>query len=261
MSHFLATAIFEVRASSREAADRAATEVFQELHHPRVRYREHNTSGGLGPVHPEEDRFFTVIGDFDVDAPTEEKADDLVEETLDTLSTDSVQYLTHGLVEGEQGGRVEKGEREERPTKRRVERKEERAVESPPEKKEVAEAAAGGEAKESPVPSPETIPPPAAPEPAHPPLFSPIRITLTVTLQASELARAADGAILPDEEALVTRAIEEVRQRYPEIPTHLSPQSSFFLGSGGERLVTLTWEYEVPLPSSSSESQAASSGS
>jgi hypothetical protein len=258
MPHFLATAVFEVRASSQEAADRAAAEVLQELHHPRVRYLEHNISGSLGSAYPGKDLFFAVIGDFDVDAPTEERADDLVKETLDALSTDFVQYLTHGLVEGGQGGRAEKEGREERPAKRRGERKEDHAVETPPEKQEVAGAAAKGGMEELPVPHPEAVSPPVVPEPAHPPLFPSIRISLTVTLQTSELARASDSAVLPDEEALIMRAIEEARPRYPEIPTHLSPQSSFSPGSGEQRLVTLIWEYEVPLPSSSSESQAAS---
>jgi len=258
MLHFLVTAIFEVRASSREAADHAATGVLQELRHPRIRYLEHNVSGSLGPARPGEDQFFTIIGDFDIDAPTTEKADDLVEETFNTLSTDFVQYLTHGLMEGEQGDQVEKEQKEEKPVRRRAERKERPVVKSPAEKKEVVETAAEEETKESPIPSPETSPSPAAPEPVQPPLFSPIRTTITITLQASELSRATDGAMLPDEEALLARAIEEARQRYPEIPSHLSPQSSFSPGSGEERLVTLTWKYEVP-PSASPENQTASS--
>ena len=261
MLHFFATAVFEVRAPSREAADRAATAVFQELRHPHVRYREHNISGSLGPVHPRKDLFFTVIGDFDVDAPTEDKASNMVEETLDALSTDAVQYLTHGLVEGEQRGRVEKEGREERPARRKVERKEEHTVEAPPKEKEVVEAAAEEGAKEPFIPSPKTVPPPVVPEPVHPPLFSPMRVTVTVTLQASELAPSPEGDTSLDEEVLAARAMEEARQRYPEIPAHLSPQCSFSPAFAGERLITLTWEYEVPLPSSSPESKATSSGS
>jgi hypothetical protein len=222
------------------------------LHHPRVRYLEHSVSGNLGSAHSGEDLFFTVIGDFDVDASTADKAGDLIEEALDTLSTDSVQYLTHGLVEGEQRDRVERGEG--RPVRRRTERKKEPAVESSPKEEEVAEAAAEEVAeaaaeevtKEASVPGSEALSPSASLEPTPQPLSSSIRTTLTVSIHTSELSHVADGATVPDEETLVAQAIEEVRQRYPEIPSHISPQSSFSRSSGEGGVITLTWEYEVP---------------
>ena len=125
-----------------------------------------------------------------------------------------------------------------------------------------AEVAVEEETREAPTPGPETIPLTETlaetPEPVPQPLFSPIRAAITVTLQTSELSRAADGATVLDEETLAARAIAEARQRYPEIPADLSPQSSFSRGSGEEEVITLTWEYEVPLSTSSGDQPVSS---
>ncbi len=221
MPYFLATAVFEVRAPSREEADREAKEVLDGLRHARVSYLEHTLAGSLGPSRSGEEQFFTLLGDFSVEAASEEKADALLEEVLDALSTDSVQYLTHGLAEAEP--RVEK--RQEREKAEEV---------SPEEEKKVV----------APAPVEEVFPPE---EPLRPPPRPSMRVTFTVTLESSELAFSSDTSL--DEEALTQRAIEEARKRYPHIPPDLLPRSFLSSGTGGDKLITLVWEYEASFAS------------
>lgn len=107
MPHFHATAVFEARGASLEETDQRAATLFKTLRNPRVRYYEHDTSGGFGPYPPSKALYFTVIADFDVEAQSEERATDVVEEVLDAFSPDDIQYLTHGLTPGEQRVNVE----------------------------------------------------------------------------------------------------------------------------------------------------------
>ena len=90
MPYFHATAVFEPRGASVEEADRTAAAFFKTIRHPRVRYYEHDTSGGLGTSQKTDSPYFTVIADFDVEAGNEESATDIVEEVLDALSTATV---------------------------------------------------------------------------------------------------------------------------------------------------------------------------
>lgn len=121
MPYFHATAVFESRGTSLEEAERAAAALFASLRHPRVHYYEHDTGGGLGPYPPAKSVYFTTIADFDVDAYTEEKAVDIVEEVLDTLSDEEVQYLGHGVVPGSQ--RVQPAQRTQPEDERKTEQK------------------------------------------------------------------------------------------------------------------------------------------
>src|SRR5713226_5612795 len=107
MPYFHAIAVFEACGSSSAEADRAAAALFKTVRHPRVRYYEHDTSGGLGPSPKTAPLSFTVIADFDVEAGNEESAADIVEEILDSLSTEAIQYFAHGITAGEQRVRPE----------------------------------------------------------------------------------------------------------------------------------------------------------
>src|SRR5262245_25272646 len=107
MPYFHATAVFEAWGSSPEEADRTATALFKTIRHPRVRYYEHDTSGGISTLPTSDSLYFTVIADFDVEAGNEESATDIVEEVLDFLSNETVHYFTHGITSGEQRVRPE----------------------------------------------------------------------------------------------------------------------------------------------------------
>jgi hypothetical protein len=100
MPYFHAIALFEARGSSLEEVERAALSLLTSLVHQRMRYYEHETIGGIGP--PGTALHCTVFADFDVEAQTEERAAELVEDVLDASSTDDMQYFAHGLVLGEQ---------------------------------------------------------------------------------------------------------------------------------------------------------------
>jgi len=107
MPYFHATAVFEARGASLEETDQRAATLFRTLRNPRVRYYEHDTSGGVGPYPQSKALYFTVIADFDVESQSEERASDVVDEVLDALSPDDMQYLAHGLAPGEQRVNVE----------------------------------------------------------------------------------------------------------------------------------------------------------
>lgn len=116
MAYFHVTAVFETRGASQEDADRTAEATVKSVHHPRVYFYEHDTSGGLGPFPPGKALYFTTIAEFDVEASTEEQAGELADEVLDALSTKDVQYLGLGVVPGSQRVSVEQRRaREERP--------------------------------------------------------------------------------------------------------------------------------------------------
>jgi hypothetical protein len=102
MAYFHVTAVFETRGASQEEADRAAVAVFTSMRHPRVHFYEHDTNGGIGPFPPGKSLYFTTIAEFDVEASREEQAGEVAEEILDSLSTESAQYLGLGVVPGSQ---------------------------------------------------------------------------------------------------------------------------------------------------------------
>ena len=100
MPYFHAVALFEGRGSSFDETDQAVAALLASISHRRLRYYEHETTEG-----PHSDRtaaYFVIFADFDVEAYTEEKASDLVDEVLDAVSTDDIQYFSHGLLSGEQ---------------------------------------------------------------------------------------------------------------------------------------------------------------
>jgi hypothetical protein len=310
MPYFHATAVFEARGSSPEEADRTATALFKTIRHPRIRYYEHDTSGGISTAPQSDSLYFTVIADFDVEAGNEESATDLVEEVFDFLSNETVHYFTHGITSGEQRVRpepraqhraerppareaqAEQGDREERGGRKRGTRgrgrrrggareaeeireeepegvltsslPEERADSSQEERVEtsVATVALSPEVSEEGTTTVEVrvqTPEPPLPTPATveaEPLLSPPRssaamhVTLTVTLHASELALPTNGSTLPEQSELSGLAMAEARRRHPELPAESIPECKVASLPWGDTLLTLTWHYDVPVPSS-----------
>ena len=302
MPYFHAIAVFEACGSSSAEADRAAAALFKTVRHPRVRYYEHDTSGGLGPSPKTAPLSFTVIADFDVEAGNEESAADIVEEILDSLSTEAIQYFAHGITAGEQRVRpeqraqhaaepapereahLERGDREERGGRKRGLRGRGRrrggAREAEGARAEESEVVLTPLPQEEPVaistqteaPPPETpreesavvearmqereLPPPLAEtvevESSLPPPRSSaaMRVTLTVTLHASELPLLTNGSALPEQQELLRMATAEARRRHPELPAEVTPECEVVSLPWGDTLLALTWHYDVPVPSS-----------
>jgi hypothetical protein len=80
--------------------DQAVASLLASISHRRLRCYEHETTEG--PRSDGTAAYFVIFADFDVEAYTEEKAADLVDEVLDAVSTDDIQYFSHGLLPGEQ---------------------------------------------------------------------------------------------------------------------------------------------------------------
>jgi hypothetical protein len=304
MPYFHVIAVFEARGFALEETDRAAAALFKTLRHQRVRYYEHDTTGGLGPYGPSSALYFAVTADFDVEAPNEERANEITEEVLDALATDEIQYLAHGVTSGEQRVRPEKrAEREpereispeseaaeEQGAKRRRPRRRGRGRGVEPEMEEAAEetfqeplTGIPGEEAAAEHPGPvrpslqeeetearsakemegrEEQPPLAAVEPvvsesvppAPPPRSSAsMRVTLAVTFRASELTQLTNGVWVSDRQELVTLATTESRRRHPELPADVAPEPEFSSLPQGDTLLTLTWHYDVPVPSAAEE--------
>jgi hypothetical protein len=100
----------------------------------------------------------------------------------------------------------------------------------------------------------EVLPPASEPvtleTPPPPPRSSPaMRVTLSVALHASELALPANGSVLPDREELFTLATAEARRRHPELPADITPTYEVVSQPWGDTVLTLTWQYDVPVPS------------
>src|SRR5215475_11139068 len=112
MPYFHAIAVFEATGDSLEEADRHAAALFRSLRHQRVSYYEHDAAPAAGPYPPAKTLYFSIIADFDVDAPSEERAGEIAEEALEALASDDVQYVAFGLTAGEQ--RVRPGRKAQR---------------------------------------------------------------------------------------------------------------------------------------------------
>ena len=99
-----------------------------------------------------------------------------------------------------------------------------------------------------------------ASEPSAPPPRSShaMQVTVTVKLRASELQDASQDAsndeAPPTPEDLVRMAITEARNRHPEVPADIAPESESTSLSGGDTLLSLTWKYPAPVPSSKEDS-------
>jgi hypothetical protein len=302
MAYFHVTAVFETRGASQEEADRAAVAVLTAVRHPRVRFYEHDTTGGIGPFPPGKSLYFTTIADFDVEASREEQAGEVAEEILDSLSTEAAQYLGLGVVPGSQRvspaqrqareeelpeeseTRTEQEEPEDheakgrRPRGRRRKRGPERETRPIEERYHEEEtpvpvrtlppaipAEVEGVALETPVAPVPVVRPPReerpqtvsiselivdTPPPLPPPRSSALmRVTLTVNLRVSELARLGEGTMNHSE--LIALASEEARRRHPELPADIVPESATSALPAGDTLLMLTWHFDRPIPSAS----------
>ncbi len=324
MPYFHAVALFEGQGSSFDETDQAVASLLASISHGRLRYYEHETTEG-----PSSDRtaaYFVIFADFDVEAHTEEKAADLVDEVLDAVSTDDIQYFSHGLLPGEQRVRSARrasaqedqedqndqndqndqdegrGRRSSRGGRRRGTRGRGRG-----QTDEIASAVTDEtlpDAAEA-----ETVPPVDAPHtdpladeaaptedpivteqsdeqneldahasqdrqldqvdqdeptglieipleldldlPAVPPVrsSSAMQTKTSVTLRASELGLSPNKDTLPGEEELIALATTEARRRHPELPADTAPEAEITTFPWGDAVLTLTWSYDVPVPS------------
>jgi hypothetical protein len=90
--------------------------------------------------------------------------------------------------------------------------------------------------------------------PVPPPRSSAVmRITLAISFRAAELGLPANGNGTLDRDEFLTRAIAEARARHPEVPTDAEPTHEVVVQPWGETVVTLTWAYDVPVPSASED--------
>jgi hypothetical protein len=304
MPYFHVTAVLEACGASQQEADHAAITLLKNIRHPRVLYYEHETSEAIAPSPSAKLRYFTVIADLDVEAPTEENGVDLVEEVLDMLSTDAVQYLAHGITSGERrvpltqqaphevedaaahgayATSEERGEREERGGRKRGSRGRGRKRGGSPEaergREDVVAPVTVAESPEQPAdittriePPPSPAPPagpavaemvasapaPDAPAvtitkiepPASPPRSSAaMHVTLAVTLHASELKLPTNGSMPADQQELLRAATTEARLRHPELPGEVMPDCEVATLPWGDTVLTLTWHYDVRVPS------------
>ena len=88
----------------------------------------------------------------------------------------------------------------------------------------------------------------APPEP--PPRSSAfMRVTLTMSFRAVELGVQANGDGALDQDEFLARAIAEARSRHPEVPADATPTHEVVAQPWGETVLTLTWAYDVPVPS------------
>ncbi len=87
--------------------------------------------------------------------------------------------------------------------------------------------------------------------PAPPPRSSAaMLVTVTVKLRASELKDSLNGEAPSAQQDLIQMAIAEARNRHPEVPADVAPESESTPLPGGDTLLSLTWKYPAPVPSS-----------
>lgn len=96
----------------------------------------------------------------------------------------------------------------------------------------------------SPIEVEEEVPPPPPP----PRSSAAMRVTLIVSLRASEVTQSSEQSGSGDEE-LIALAVAEARRRHPELPTDIAPESVTASLPAGDRLISLTWHYQSPVPS------------
>lgn len=91
------------------------------------------------------------------------------------------------------------------------------------------------------------------PHPPPPRSSEAMRITLALSFRASEFGLQPNGSGAVDREEFLTRALTEARTRHPELPPDLAPVHEVIVQPWGETILTLTWQYDVPVPSASEE--------
>jgi hypothetical protein len=80
-----------------------------------------------------------------------------------------------------------------------------------------------------------------------------MHVTLTMSFRARELGFQANGVGPLDQDEFLSRAIAEARARHPELPVEAAPTHEIVMRPWGESVLTLTWAYDVPVPSASED--------
>ncbi len=228
-----------------------------------------------------------VFVDCDVDAYTEEKALDFANDAFEYISTEACQYLAFGLVPGRQRVQRQREEaseadanergRRRRGTPGRGRRRRDDQERDKETRQETGQAPISqGEAAPPPDSERETPPAPepeipvvevepnavevptelevdieaSGPPPLPPRSSAAMQVTVTVKLRASELKDSLNGEAPSAQQDLVQMAIAEARNRHPEVPADVAPESESTSLPGGDTLLSLTWKYPAPVPSS-----------
>jgi hypothetical protein len=76
-----------------------------------------------------------------------------------------------------------------------------------------------------------------------------MRVTLAVSFHASELGFPQNGSGLSEREELISRGTMEARRRHSELPRDVEPTPEVVIQPWGDVVLTLTWQYDVPVPS------------
>ena len=101
MPHFHAVALFESRGSSFEDMDQTIASLLSSVSHRRLRYYEHETTEGPETPRRTPSILWSLLSSMSRRTPRK-KPQNLVDEVLDDISTEEVQYFTHGLLPGKQ---------------------------------------------------------------------------------------------------------------------------------------------------------------
>ena len=284
MPNFHALAVFEATGPSTEEGQENVSSRVGSISHQRVRYYEHEISEGAdNSLATRAELHCMVFVDCDVDAYTEEKALDFAGDVFDRISTPNYQHLAVGIIPGRPRVRREHQEakseerssetsarkpqrrsreltRKERPRRAEGKTPESRNVRNEPDARVARPTRKTSSSKSADTPSStdaiEEIGVPTELEVdmealtvQTPPARSSTAMLVTVTakLKASEL----DGSAVPEgPSSLVDRAIEEARQRHPEVPREIMPDVKSDSLPAGETLFSITWKYPAPVPSS-----------
>ncbi len=229
-----------------------------------------------------------VFVDCDVDAYTEEKALDFANDAFEYLSTETCQYLAFGLVPGRQrvqrrreeaseADANERGRRRRgtpgRGRRRRDDQERDKETRQETDRAPISQGEAAlpsdsepGKTPPAPEPGiqvvevePDAVEAPTelevdleagGPPPLPPRSSAAMQVTVTVKLRASELKDALNGEAPSAQQDLVQMAIAEARNRHPEVPADVAPESESTPLPGGDTLLSLTWKYPAPVPSS-----------
>ena len=284
MPNFHALAVFEAIGPSTEEIQENVSSRVGAISHQRVRYYEHEISeGGENSSAKRAEIHCMVFVDCDVDAYTEEKALDFAGDVFDRISTPNYQHLAVGIIPGRSRVRRERQEaraeerssetvaskpqrrpsdvnRREKPGRAAPKKPESRGIRNEPEARVARPPTNPSSRKREDRPSPtsviEEIGVPtelevdieALTEQAPPARSSSaMLVTVTAKLKASELEGSNAHE---DVSKLVDRAIEEARQRHPEVPPEIMPEVKSDSLAAGEILFSITWKYPAPVPSS-----------
>jgi len=118
--------------------------------------------------------------------------------------------------------------------------------------RDTATVVTGSQLQAGPAPSQAGVKEEAPPVP--PPRSSALmRVTLAISFRAVELGLQINGDGVLDQDEFLARAVAEARSRHPELPTDATLAHSVVVQPWGETVLTLTWAYDVPVPSASED--------